>query len=138
MQYFNPSGFEHLYNSESRSFWFNARNKLIVWFLNKYFNKPDGKNSDIKYLEIGCGTGYVLQAVRKAFPEWKITGTELFEEGLAFAKKRIPDVRLMQLNALEMNLDESFSVVGAYDVLEHIQDDEKVMNNLYKATNTLQ
>ena len=36
MEYFNPDGFEYLYNSESQSFWFNARNKLIVWFLDKF------------------------------------------------------------------------------------------------------
>lgn len=138
MEYFNPDGFEYLYNSESRSFWFNARNKLIVWFLNKYFNKQRRKGQQIKYLEIGCGTGFVLQAVKKAFPDWNITGTELFEEGLTFAKKRVPDVRLMQLNALEINLDETFSVVGAFDVLEHIQEDEKVMRNLYKILDRLQ
>ncbi len=138
MEYFNPDGFEYLYNSESQSFWFNARNKLIVWFLDKYFNRKRQKGEKIKYLEIGCGTGFVLQAVKNKFPDWDITGTELFEEGLAFAKKRVPDVRFMQLNALEINIDETFSVVGAFDVLEHIPEDEKVMCNLYKILDRLQ
>ncbi|MBO4244861.1 MAG: class I SAM-dependent methyltransferase [Bacteroidales bacterium] len=138
MEYFNPDGFEYLYNSESQSFWFNARNKLIVWFLDKYFNRKRQNGEKIKYLEIGCGTGFVLQAVKNKFPDWDITGTELFEEGLAFAKKRVPDVRFMQLNALEINIDETFSVVGAFDVLEHIPEDEKVMCNLYKILDRLQ
>jgi ubiquinone/menaquinone biosynthesis C-methylase UbiE len=137
-EFFNPEGFSELYKLESNSFWFNSRNKLILYFLKKYIVGEkqilcQNNNQLIDYLEIGCGTGYVLQAVKNTFQDWNITGSELFEEGLSFARKRVKDVNLVKLNALEMIEKNKYSVIGAFDVLEHIKDDEKVLKNIFNA-----
>lgn len=124
---FNKQSFKILVNSESKSFWFRNRNYLILYYLNKYF--PNMKN----YLEIGCGTGYVLSAVKQKFPNCSINGSELYEEGLKYAKTRVPDANLIQLDAVKMEEKNIYDVFGAYDVLEHIFDDEKVIENLYQS-----
>lgn len=121
---FHTEAFKNLFEAEEKSFWFTNRNNLIIYFLKKYF--PDMKN----YLEIGCGTGFVLNAVSKAFPECSVTGSELFEEGLNYAKERVPNAKLIQLDASKLVEKNVYDVFGAYDVLEHIPDDEKVMENL--------
>ena len=124
---FNKNVFKKLTDMESKSFWFSNRNSLILYYLKKYF--PEMKN----YLEIGCGTGYVLSAVKQAFPNCNINGSELYEEGLEYAKERVPNVNLFQLDAVNMEIKETYDVFGAYDVLEHIFDDEKVITNLYNS-----
>ena len=124
---FNKEAFKCLALAEENSFWFNARNHLIIRSLKKYF--PDMK----KYLEIGCGTGFVLKGVSDAFSNCKIYGSELFEEGLVYARVRVPSANLIQLDAVNMTNKEEFDVFGAFDVLEHIEKDEVVMKNLYNA-----
>lgn len=127
---FDTKEFEMLYKSEEKSFWFTNRNKLIIWLLQKYFKELKS------FMEIGCGTGYVLSGIKKAFPQIDIVGSELFEEGLKFARMRNPEVNFVQLDALNLKLDKPKEVIGAFDVLEHIEDDEAVLRNIYNSIST--
>ena len=85
------------------------------------------------FLEIGCGTGFVLKAISKIYPTAKISGTELFEEGLIVARKRLPNSQLRQMDARNIDTTENLQVVGAFDVLEHIPEDTLVLSNLFRA-----
>lgn len=122
--FFDPDKFKELAALEDANFWFQARNELILWTLQRYFGKP------LHYAEIGCGTGYVLQAVEQAFPDAEIVGTELFVEGLKYASKRCKRVKLVQLDARKIPWRNQFDVVGVCDVLEHIEDDEDVLGQI--------
>jgi len=42
-EWFEPEFFERLFSLESRSFWFRARNKFILWAIRKYF--PSAKKN---------------------------------------------------------------------------------------------
>ena len=124
---YNPEAFELLAEVETGSWWFEARNRLILDTLEKHFSPLT------EFLEIGCGTGFVLQAIQKAYPKTVITGTELLEEGLAVSRKRLPTIKLEQLDARKLSKAESLDVVGAFDVLEHIHEDTLVLKNLFQA-----
>lgn len=124
---FDPDNFSQLAEVEGDSFWFNGRNRIIIWTMKKYFPKA------VDFLEIGCGTGFVLTALSKEIPSLKLSGSELFLEGLAYASKRLPSANLFQLNALDIPFENSFDVIGAFDVLEHIEDDNRVLSQMYKA-----
>lgn len=124
---FRKEFFHDLYSLEAANFWFRNRNRLIVWALKTFFPKADS------LLEIGCGTGFVLSGIKAAIPGLRIFGSELFEEGLEFARKRIPDANLIQLDAREMSFSEAFDVIGAFDVIEHIEEDQLVLRQLYQA-----
>lgn len=112
---------------EPRSFWFRARNELILWALQAYF--PRARD----LLDIGCGTGFVLAAVRRARPELAVVGAELFPSGLEVARRRLPDVPLLRLDARNALLESAFDVVAALDVLEHIREDEQVLRRVARA-----
>src|SRR4030095_11666933 len=86
------------------------------------------------FLEIGCGTGFVLSGVKEALPSLTLAGSEIFSEGLGFAAQRLPDVDLFQMDARRIPFREEFDVIGAFDVLEHIQEDEAVLTQMYAAT----
>ena len=74
----------------------------------------------------GCGTGFVTQAIADVYPEMKITGSEYFEDGLVFARNRVPGANFIQLDARIMPYESDFSMVGVFDVLEHIKEDEEI------------
>jgi SAM-dependent methyltransferase len=124
---FNIDSFETLAYVEEGNFWFNARNKLLIWLIEKFgghFNS---------FLEIGCGTGFVLQGIRKHFPSAKLYGSELFVQGLEHAAKRIPSATFMQMNACDLPFVNEFDCIGLFDVLEHIKEDELVLSNIFNA-----
>jgi SAM-dependent methyltransferase len=124
---FDEQSFEHLPDAEERSFWFRSRNSLIVWAMRRYF--PAARSM----LEVGCGTGFVLAGVRDAFPEIRLVGGELFQAGLAVAARRVPDAELLELDARDLPFDDEFDVVGAFDVLEHIDDDARALREMHSA-----
>src|SRR5262249_4226043 len=64
----------------------------------------------------------------------KLAGSEVFANGLAFAHERMPDVSLSQMDARHIPFDAEFDVIGAFDVLEHIEEDELVLKQMYQAT----
>lgn len=123
---YDPAYYGELARLETRHFWFRARNRLITHLLRGYF--PQARS----FLEIGCGTGVVLQSIHAALPELAVSGSELFAEGLAFARARLPDVKLMQMDATRIHFKEEYDVVGAFDVLEHIDDDIRVLAEIHR------
>ena len=109
---------------EERSFWFRARNRLVVSAFRRHF--PNARS----FLEIGCGSGVVLAALRASIPELRLVGGELYPEALEIARRRLPDAELVQLDARRLPYKGEFDVVGAFDVLEHIDEDETVLEQM--------
>ncbi len=124
---FKAEYFSSLAQLEARNFWFRGRNALIVWALGKYF--PSTRS----FLEVGCGTGFVLSGLASAFPQVKLSASELFSDGLRFAAERAPRASFMQMDARRMSFEEELGAVGAFDVLEHIEEDEEVLSAMARA-----
>lgn len=124
---FDPAAHAQLAQCERGHFWFEARNKLIVGAIARHF--PSAGH----YLEVGCGTGCVLQAVAGAFPALRISGSEVLTAGLAFAAQRVPRARLLQMDARRLPYTQAFDVIGAYDVIEHIAEDATVLAEFRRA-----
>jgi SAM-dependent methyltransferase len=124
---FKANYFSELANLESGHFWFRNRNRLLIWAMQKYF--PEAR----KFLEVGCGTGFVSSGLRPAFPSLEICGGELFLDGIEFARSRLPGAALYQMDAVQIPFEAEFDVVGAFDVLEHIEQDETALAQLHQA-----
>lgn len=84
-------------------------------------------------LEIGCGTGFVLNAIGGAFPQLELFGSEIASAGLEFAKSRNPRATLFQMDARQIPYENEFDVIGAFDVLEHIDSDTQVARAIFQA-----
>jgi len=125
---FKTSYFAELAPLEAEYFWFRARNHLIIWSLGRY-----AKGRLQSFLEIGCGTGYVLSGLASAFPGVRFYGSEIFTAGLAFAAARQPTIGFMQMDARHIPFVDEFDAIGAFDVLEHIEEDEQVLRQMYTA-----
>lgn len=124
---FNPRFFELMAAVEPTHFWFVSRNDILHDVLRKNLTLPR------KILEIGCGTGFVLSKIRTIYPHAHLSGSDIYTEGLGFAAKRVPDATLFQMDARHIPFDQEFDLIGAFDVLEHIEEDEMVLAQMYQA-----
>ena len=124
---YDPEHFDRLFALEAGHFWFRGRNRLIQWALRRYCAAARS------FCEIGCGTGYVLSGVREALPGAALSASEVFAEGLPFAARRVPGARLMQMDARAIPFEEEFDAMGAFDVIEHIEDDGAALRAMHRA-----
>jgi SAM-dependent methyltransferase len=124
---FRASHFAELAALEAGNFWFEARNRLIIWALRRYAGDFGS------FLELGCGTGYVLSALAAAFPQARVAGSEIFSAGLSFAASRLPDASFMQMDARDIPFSGEFGAIGMFDVVEHIEEDEMVLRSVHTA-----
>ncbi len=116
-----------LYALEARNYWFRARNALLIGALRRYF--PDAGS----FFEIGCGTGFVLAGIAAALPQLAIHASEIDSGGLPFAARRVPRAELFQMDARAIPYAAHFDIIGVFDVLEHIEEDELVLAQAHRA-----
>ncbi len=89
------------------------------------------KEENLKLIDIGAGNGLFL----KFFKEkgLQVAGIELETENVQHMKKdpQLAGVDVREGDITNMKGQESYDVVIASDVIEHIQDDEKAIENLW-------
>jgi SAM-dependent methyltransferase len=130
---FNNDGLDanshHVLNKlQENSFWFKKRNQLIQDMILRYF--PNRNN----VLEIGCGSGYVLSGIRAVLPCAKLTATEIYVNGLYYAAKKVSQpAEFLQVDARYLPFKNEFDLIGAFDVLEHIEEDKLVIKSIHQA-----
>jgi SAM-dependent methyltransferase len=125
---FDQAAFDRLAKVEVIHFWFVARNELIVGLAQRFF--PDAT----RYLEIGCGNGTVLAAIERSRVWDRVVASDLHPDGLAHARARLAGrAEFAQLDARAIPAEAAFDLVGAYDIIEHVVDDEAVLRSMHRA-----
>jgi SAM-dependent methyltransferase len=103
------------------------RQYLIVNFLNQVLSlvRLSGAKS---IMDIGCGEGLVDYFLLKALPGLKIVGGDQDEQALAVARVLNPGAQYQEMDGRATGLaDASFDLVMANEVLEHLADYPKVI-----------
>lgn len=70
-----------------------------------------------RYLDVGCSTGFVVEAARDA--GWEAIGTDLNPSAIEFGRTRQLDLRTVSLDDAGFEAG-SFDAVSLFDVLEHL------------------
>lgn len=68
-------------------------------------------------LEIGCGTGLILEEIAKRQPHANIRGIDLTQSMLNIAQKRLesfPNIKLSQQNITELDLEQQYRLAFSY------------------------
>lgn len=90
--------------------------------------KREGKNSDSHVLDIGCGGGFLTNEL--GLQGYSVTGIDLSESSLAIARKYDVTKKVNYLKADAYSLpfpDQSFDVVCAMDILEHVDNPQQLI-----------
>ena len=108
------------------NFWYNARSKIISDTIVHSFKL----SSRIKFMEIGCGNGFVLKKLKSDHDKIDFHGCDVYVEALRYCRLNNPTVNLFQYNLFKNNLNEKYDCIGLFDVLEHIEQDETALRNI--------
>lgn len=104
---------------ENSHWWFVGRRAILESFLKQIIQNPKPKIQNPKILDVGCGTGANLEMLRKF---GAAEGVDVSDEALEFCQAK----NLKARKGLAENLpfeNESFDLVTALDVVEHLDDD---------------
>jgi SAM-dependent methyltransferase len=126
---FDVEAFDFLYKMEQKHFWHLARREILLHFIKKLELSPDSK-----LLEIGCGNGSVLAFLKQH--GLNVEGGDIFLEGLQYCRHRAGEVPLYQIDITALPFQDEYEVIGLFDVLEHIKDDEKALQETAGALKT--
>jgi len=120
----NQKEYEKLYRFEHFYWWHVGRRDILKTFLERFL-----KSRKNQILEIGCGTGGNLEVLSQF---GKVIGLDISEQALSFCKKRGFN-NLVLGRAEKTNFSsESFNLVVALDVLEHIKEDEAALKEAWR------
>jgi SAM-dependent methyltransferase len=84
-------------------------------------------------LEVGAGTGFVLEGVRAEFSGLAVTGTDALVASLSRAARRLQGAALCQMDARRIPFRDEFDALLALDVIEHIDEDETALREMRSA-----
>ncbi len=128
---FDPALFEPLAAIEDRHFWFRARNRVIAAVAARLVARLA---SGFRVLEVGCGAGNVLRVLETTCRGGLLTGMDLFGEGLAHARRRTR-CPLVAADLRRPPFRCGFDLIGAFDVIEHLEDDREALADLRRLLN---
>jgi SAM-dependent methyltransferase len=74
-----------------------------------------------------------LKHIENRFPDLRLGAGDIFLEGLIFARKRLSRTTLIQMDIRSIPFEDEFNVVGMFDVLEHVTEDEAALKEVYNA-----
>jgi len=74
-----------------------------------------------------------MSAIEKAFPYFSLYGSDIYTEGIKFARERSRQAKLFLMDARRIPFKGKFDIIGAFDILEHIKEDDLVLTQMHQA-----
>jgi len=119
-----PSSYGNRQKHESRN---PIQRRLIARFHHKLARLIDGLQPS-SILEVGCGEGYVLEALRRHGITCPLAGIDFSAEAVDAARLRVPDADLAVDDALSLaQRGQRYDLVLMIEVLEHIDKPERML-----------
>lgn len=114
-----------MYNVELNHWWYKVRRKFIHDLINKYVKK----DSSLDMLDVGCGGGALMKELGVY---GHVDGVDFSQTAVDFCKSRnIDSVQVSGIESLPFSSNK-FDLVLALDVLEHIPDDKRGVDEVLR------
>lgn len=96
--------------------WYRTLDQLVLDTLSNFY--PPGAGAAFSLLDLGCGTGRLLQKIEHSFPSWRCSGLDLSSKAAEMTKERKlkASVHLGSADNLPFH-DAAFDILTALDVL---------------------
>lgn len=122
----DPRLYAQLHEIEASHWWFRGRRQIILTALERF---ALGAGS---VLDVGCGAGTNLDMLRERYPSGLLYGVDIEHEPLLYcAKDHALPVAQGDVARLPF-ADGSFDLVAALDTLEHFEDDDAALRELFR------
>lgn len=96
------------------------------------------KNTDLDMralLDVGCGTGYSIQRLRRTFPNLSATGITISTREYEHNCKLVHKGVTFRLQSFDDPIDETYDVILAIEAIKHTENLNKTLSNLSQALN---
>ena len=123
-EFFDAKIFSLFEKTANKHFWFHGRKSLIYNFMKRFFTK------NINMLEIGSGVGDVAGYLSKKSIDIEIA--DIYLDVLKMSKEKY-GFPCYQLDIEHLPFKEHYDTIGIFDVLEHINQEQNVLENIHGA-----
>jgi ubiquinone/menaquinone biosynthesis C-methylase UbiE len=115
-----PLNYEVMFDVEDDHWWFVGRRAIVFSLIEDALETSVRAHPARQILDIGCGTGATMDHLKRL---GEVQGIDLSEIPLNFSRRRGLN-RVLCASATELPFEnESFDLVTALDVIEHLDDD---------------
>ena len=118
--------YDRMAELDQQHWWYRARRDVIAALIERNAMPP----TQARLLEVGCGTGHNLPMLARF---GTVEAIEIDEAARALAEKRlgrpVHGARLPELPGIQ---EAHYDLIGAFDVIEHIDDDAAAVESLAK------
>ena len=115
---------------EDSHWWYVGRRAILESFLERIIADPKSQIPNPRILDVGCGTGGNLEMLEKF---GAAEGVDVSDDALEFCKSKNLTVHKGLAEALPFE-NETFDVVTALDVVEHLDDDVAGLKEMFRVT----
>ena len=124
----NELEYGKLWKFEKSHWWFVARRRLVRALIKKYVPAPFSEDSS--YLDLGCGTGIVLEEIGRGFKP--SVGLDISQGALGLTSERVSSP-LVCGDACNLPFaDNSFDMISCLDVFEHVRNDLNCIRECFR------
>ena len=115
---------------EGSHWWFVGRRAILESFLNSICSRLKTRDSRLRILDVGCGTGANIQMLSQY---GEAEGVDVSDDALEFCRRKGLKAQKGLAETLPYT-DESFELTTALDVVEHLDDDIAGLKEMYRVT----
>jgi len=123
--------YKEYYDLERKHWWFVAREKIITNYIKKLIQEKTLVGQDLKILNVGCGPGRSSQYL-SVFGN--VVSVEYDKYCCEFASEKT-GLEIINGSITELPFeDQSFDLVCAFDVIEHVENDLLAVTEMKRVT----